>query len=250
MNVICSDKTGTLTKNEMTTTDCITADLQYAEFTGIGYRANGELQFTNPTNSNRIANRNIESFMKIFQTAVLCNNTQVIQGKLFGLPTEGALLISAEKLNIDVVSFRRQFTKLEEFPFNSEHKIMIVKLRSVTDYSELYHVKGALENVLAKCTTFYDNGRLTPLSDELKNQYIIESDHVLAKKGLRVLGFSFGESLDQQIFLGMVGILDPPRYGVEDSVRTLTKSGVQVKMVTGDAKGTATSIGILRFIKF
>lgn len=258
--MICSDKTGTLTKNEMTVTSCVTADLQYGEFSGIGYRSTGELIFqdsgnhkapssvstisSNQSNNHlRRADQNVESFVRIFQTGVLCNNAQVVQGKLFGQPTEGAIVVGAEKLGIDVSVYRSQFARLEEQPFNSDTKIMIVRCRCQTNDTELYHVKGAIENVLKNCTHFFDNGKHTELTAELKNQYLIEAEHVLAKKGLRVLGFSFGDRLDQQIFLGMVGIMDPPRYGVEDSVRTLSQSGVQIKMVTGDAEGTATSIG-------
>lgn len=256
--MICSDKTGTLTKNEMTVTSCVTADLQFGEFSGIGYRSAGELIFqdnyktpasvstisSNQTSNHlKRTNNNIESFVRIFQTGILCNNAQVVQGKLFGQPTEGAIVVGAEKLGIDVSVYRSQFVRLEEQPFNSETKLMTVKCRCQTNDTEAFHVKGAIENVLKACTHFYDNGKYTPLVGELKKQYLIEAEHVLAKKGLRVLGFSFGERLDQQIFLGMVGIVDPPRYGVEDSVRTLSQSGVQIKMVTGDAEGTATSIG-------
>lgn len=237
----------------------MTSDLQYAEFSGIGYRSTGELIFQDSNNvkkssistissnqnnnSNKLRANNIESFMKIFQTAVLCNNAEVVQGKLFGQPTEGALIVAAEKLHIDVRNYRSRFQRLEEQPFNSESKIMIVKCRCLTDYTVFYHVKGAIEYVLRNCVSFYDNGKCTPLTKELKNQYQIEAEHVLAKKGLRVLGFSFGEKLDQQVFLGMVGIWDPPRYGAEESVKTLSQSGVKIKMVTGDAEGTATSIG-------
>ena len=274
VNVICSDKTGTLTKNEMTVTSCITADLQYGEFSGIGYSPNGELIFQNSKASTTTGN-NIDSFIKIFQTGVLCNNAQIIKNKLFGQPTEGALVVGAEKLNISVNEYRKRFVKLEEIPFNSEKKMMVVKCRCSTTYTELYYVKGTIENVLRSCVSFYDHGNCRPLTDDLKNQYQIEADHVLAKKGLRVLAFSFGEQLDQMVFLGMVGkslsefifilktklrlnlikkhlihstpkttgIHDPPRHGVENSIRILRECGVQIKMLTGDAEGTAASIG-------
>jgi len=243
VNVICSDKTGTLTTNQQTATSCVTADLQYGEFSGIGYTPFGELKFISSKTPSLNGN-NIESFIRIFQTGILCNNAQMVQGKLIGQPTEGAIVVGAEKLQINVNNYRKQFTRLEEMPFDSAKKIMVVKCRSMVNYTELYHVKGTVENVLKDCVSFYDSGKYTPLTDELKNQYIIEADQVLARKGLRVLAFSFGEQLNQMVFLGMVGIHDPPRLGVQDSVKTLKDSGVQVKMITGDSEGTATSIGL------
>nr|CAD7427490.1 unnamed protein product [Timema monikensis] len=170
VNVICSDKTGTITKNEMTVTVIVTSD---------GYLA---------------------------EVGCVCNNAVINGEVLLGQPTEGALLACGMK--------------------NKE---------------EIYFVKGALEKILQQCTKYLSNGSLHPLNSKKEQDYLAEA-YEIGRKGLRVVGMARGSSLQDLIYVGLVGICDPPRPNVRESIQTLMQSGVKVALVTGDAQETATAI--------
>lgn len=281
VNVICSDKTGTLTRNEMTVTYALTSEGYCGEFTGVGYNAHGELIILDRSHAslsgsghhhlhhhhhqqNEASNANplnhsaahhssnkrkyqkqqtqLDSFGRLFQAGVLCSNAELNDGQLLGQPTEGALLAAAEKLGYTAGQLRLSHTRLQEIPFSSEEKVMIVRCRSKLNAQEPYfYMKGAWERVLGRCTSYSDHGQPQVLDQAQRDKYTLEAQ-MMGKKGLRVLGLAYGEHLDRLSFIGMVGILDPPRAGVADAIRTLCGSGVQVKMVTGDAEETALAI--------
>lgn len=136
-----------------------------------------------------------------------------------------------------------RYIRLQEYPFSSEQKMMAVKCvpKYDTEKQEVYFVKGAMEKILPKCTKYEQNGVLQQMTSKKEQEYMAEA-HEIGRKGLRVVAMAKGYSLQDLIYVGLVGICDPPRPFVRDSISTLIQSGVQVKMVTGDAMDTAIAI--------
>lgn len=238
VNVICSDKTGTITRNEMTVTVLVTADGYLAELTGAGYNDHGQVllhKCDNPDNAR-------ESICNLLEIGCVCNNAIIQQETLLGQPTEGALLAAAMKHGMYNVQDR--YVRLQEFPFSSEQKMMAVKCvpKYGNEKNEVFFVKGAIEKILPKCTKYPSNGTLQSLTSKKEQEYMAEA-HEIGRKGLRVVALAKGYSLQELVFMGIVGICDPPRPFVRESITTLLQSGVQVKMVTGDSVDTATAIG-------
>ncbi|XP_074028595.1 secretory Pathway Calcium atpase isoform X2 [Leptinotarsa decemlineata] len=241
VNVICSDKTGTITRNEMTATVLVTSDGYIAEITGAGYNDHGQILLRTKYD---FPDKARESIHALLETGVVCNNATIKNDTLTGQPTEGALLAAAMKHGMDIVANR--YIRLKEYPFSSEQKMMAVKCISKYDDSkdEIYFVKGAMEKILPKCTKYSWNGNLQSMTDSKKAEFIAEA-HEIAKKGLRVITMAKGSTLQDLVYLGIVGICDPPRPLVREAVTILKESGVQVKMVTGDAMDTAIAIAQL-----
>lgn len=240
VNVICSDKTGTITKNEMTVTTIISADGYMADVTGAGYNDNGEIHIRDCANM-EIAKQSIN---QIIEVGAICNNA-VIQGEvLLGTPTEGALLAVAMKNQMYTIGDK--FIRTKEYPFSSEQKMMAVscipRYTSNNNKDEWFFVKGAIEMVLPQCNKFQYNGQIMTLSKQNESEYLAEA-YEIGRKGLRVLALAKGRSLNDLVYLGLVGITDPPRPLVRESIEILNRSGVRVKMVTGDAHETAVAIG-------
>lgn len=161
-----------------------------------------------------------------------------------GQPTEGALLAAAMKHGMYNVSDR--YVRLQEFPFSSEQKMMAVKCvpKYNNNKEEIFFVKGAIEKILPKCTRCVVNGQVVAINNKKEQEYLVEA-HEIGRKGLRVVAMAKGSSMNDLTFMGIVGICDPPRPLVQEAIRTLVQSGVQVKMVTGDAMDTAVAIGKL-----
>ena len=246
VNVICSDKTGTITKNEMTVTTIITADGYMADVTGAGYNDNGEIHIRD-CNNMEVAKQSINQLIEV---GAVCNNA-IIQGEqLLGTPTEGALLAVAMKNGMYTIADK--FVRTKEIPFSSEQKMMAVSViprysnNSINNNNkdEMFFVKGAIEMLLPQCTKFYFNGQHMPLTKQNEAEYLSES-YEIGRKGLRALALAKGRSLNDLVFLGIVGITDPPRPLVRESIEILNRSGVRVKMVTGDAQETAIAVGKL-----
>lgn len=238
VTVICSDKTGTITKNEMTVTVIITSDGYMADVTGAGYNDNGEIHIRD-CNSMENAKRSIN---QLLEAGVVCNNAIIQNDTLLGQPTEGALLAVAMKNG--QYSAADNFLRIQEYPFSSEQKMMAVK--AVPKYSnnkeEIYFVKGAIEMVLPQCTKFWYGGQAITLSKQNEAEFLQEA-YEIGRKGLRVLAIAKGSSFQDLVYMGLVGITDPPRPLVRESIEMLRASGVLVKMVTGDAQETAMAIG-------
>lgn len=242
VDVICSDKTGTLTKNEMTVTQIYSADGQLAEVTGVGYDSRGQVTINNEV----VRNHSHPSISKVIEIGVVCNNAQIINGTLIGQPTEGALVACAEK--IGMASCRHHYNRMQEWPFNSETKYMVVKCHLKSSNpdpevipEEIYFIKGALERVINNCTMFYSNGSVFVLTKSHIQEYYKQS-RIMGTAGLRVLAVAYGKSMSEMVFTGLIGIIDPPRDGIRDAVTVLLSSGINLKMLTGDSQETALGI--------
>lgn len=196
VNVICSDKTGTLTKNEMTITTVITSELFQAEFTGIGYSSNGEISLSN--NSKESSAIQLESIKRLLCIGCVCNNAQIENDRLYGQPTEGAILVASQKLQL--FNIREKFERIDEMPFSSNQKLMAIlaiardqsfsiissQTPSFSSSSPIYYVKGALETLLPKCKRYRFNHMEVLLVKQKSNQFIAEAQN-LGRKGLRGL---------------------------------------------------------------
>ncbi|XP_055378481.1 calcium-transporting ATPase type 2C member 1 isoform X2 [Condylostylus longicornis] len=237
VNVICSDKTGTITKNEMTVTVVITSDGYMADVTGAGYNDHGELHIRS-CNSIELAKQNISTLLEI---GAVCNNAYIQNDTLMGQPTEGALLAVAMKNGQYAVN--DNYIRIQEYPFSSEQKTMAVKCvqKYNNNKEEIFFVKGALEMLLPSCTKFMYGSHVKTLTKQNEVEFLAEA-YEIGRKGLRVLALAKGKSMQDLVYCGLVGITDPPRPLVRESIEILSQSGVRVKMVTGDAQETALAI--------
>lgn len=227
VDVILTDKTGTLTKNEMTVKQIVTVSGERFDVSGVGYSSVGEIGPTSP-----FGPRGIDEILKI---CVLCNSSSLVPledhgttFKVLGDTTEGSLLILALKAKIDVLMMRTGNPILEEIPFDSATRVMTV----VVGKDKL--TKGAPEKLIS--------GALN-LSEEEKKEFLGKVNQ-MASEGLRMVGFSKNGE-----FLGMVGIYDPPRSEVFDAIRVCKGAGIHVVMATGDypetARAIASEIGLI-----
>jgi Ca2+-transporting ATPase len=243
-NVICCDKTGTLTMNEMTVKE-IYVDNNTYEITGSGYNPKGDIILKygelNKT----------ESLDKILTAGVLCNNSSILKcdGKweIHGDPTEGALLTAAYKNNTKVEEIINVYERIEEIPFDSSTRYMTVLVEHEKE-REAY-CKGSLSKVLDKCTRIYENGkeRLITYTDKENFQHIADE---MGTKALRILAFAYKKVLNDNkntdnnfVFLGLVGMEDPPKEEVKECIEKCRCAGIKVVMITGDNKNTAAAIG-------
>ncbi|NWV19592.1 AT2C2 ATPase, partial [Origma solitaria] len=238
-NVICSDKTGTLTANEMTVTRLVTSDGFQAEVSGVGYNGEGNVYLL-PSKEILKEFSNI-SVGKLVEAGCVVNNAVIRKNSVIGQPTEGALIALAMKM--DLADIKDIYVRKKEIPFSSEQKWMAVKCTLKNqDQEDIYFMKGAFEEVIQYCTLYNSGGISLALTPQQKALYQQEEKR-MGSSGLRVLALASGPELGKLAFLGLVGIIDPPRAGVREAVQVLFESGVSVKMVTGDALETAVAIG-------
>ncbi|KAI9520277.1 ATPase, P-type (transporting), HAD super, sub IC [Dissostichus eleginoides] len=236
-NVICSDKTGTLTKNEMTVTQLFTSDGLHAEVTGVGYNGAGDVL----VDGEIVHGFSCPSVSKIVEVGCVCNDSVIRNQNLLGRPTEGALIALAMKMGLE--GLQQDFVRLEELPFSSEQKWMSVRCvhRTLQDKPAVYFLKGAYEQVIRLCSCYNSRGSSLPLTPQQRELYQQQISY-MGSAGLRVLAFASGSELGSLTFLGLVGIIDPPRSGVKEAIGKLINSGVAIKMITGDSQETAVSI--------
>lgn len=232
--VICSDKTGTLTKNKMT----VTKYALYDEF------INGEI--------GEIDNFDVNE--DIVYASCLCNNANVDpdnEGEIIGDPTEGAFILLAQNLGINQLELEKKYPKLLEQPFDSERKMMST-VHNVDGKFTIY-TKGGIDELLARCNKILVNGKVEELTDEIKTK-IINLCLEMSENALRVLGFAKKEieqlpeknSIDLEnelVFIGVFGMIDPPRDEVIKAIATCHTAGIKTIMITGDHKLTAKAIG-------
>ncbi len=245
--IVCTDKTGTLTRGEMTIKKAYVGD-NLLDITGSGYEGVGNFM----KGTEKINPDDDKTLSKLLQSAVLCNDARIertgedLSYKVSGTPTEGALMILGAKAEI----FKEElgFVRIEEAPFSSERKMMSVLCKS--DNEVLLFAKGAPEVLLHKCTQIEKNGEVSTLSDPERAE-ILKINHTLGGETLRTLALAYkihhseGQDYHEEelIFLGIIGMEDPPREEVKEALSMCVTAGIRVMMITGDNKQTATSIG-------
>ncbi|XP_073911650.1 calcium-transporting ATPase type 2C member 2 isoform X2 [Castor canadensis] len=238
-NVICSDKTGTLTANAMSVTQLVTSDGLQAEVSGVGYNGKGAVCLL-PSKEVIKEFANV-SVGKLVEAGCVANNAVIRKNTVLGQPTEGALIALAMKMNLSDI--KDSYVRKKEIPFSSEQKWMAVKCTPKNEGQEdIYFMKGAFEEVVHCCSMYNNGGISLPLTPQQKS-FCLQEEKRMGSLGLRVLALASGPELGKLTFLGLVGIIDPPRAGVKEAVQVLSASGVAVKMITGDALETAVAIG-------
>ncbi|WP_181907216.1 calcium-translocating P-type ATPase, SERCA-type [Cohnella lupini] len=269
-SVICSDKTGTLTQNKMTVTQLWLGG-RTIEVTGEGYEPVGTL---------REAGKGIDvkgdaSLRRLTQIAALCNNSDLSQQesaedpkkrksakgeptagelsewKIKGDPTEGALLVLAAKTGLAKSTLQTLYTRVKEFPFDSERKRMSVLVSH--QGGKLICTKGAPDLLVGQCSYVLWGDQVVPFTGTLK-QKVITANEAMAKESLRVLGLAFREVKTQDecnsseqaenglIFVGLTGMMDPPRKEVKEAIYKCKQAGIKTVMITGDHGTTAEAI--------
>jgi len=241
--VICSDKTGTLTQNKMTVVKVFDSENIY-DVTGVGYKAKGHVV------AEGIISRNISLMAEI---AVLCNDAiyDKENAKVIGDPTEAAMLVFGAKLEYDKDSLNSAHKRIQEIPFDSSRKMM--STFNMDKNKVIMNTKGAPDAVISRSTAVYLDGEIVPMSDEIR-QRLTEQNEKFAAQALRVLAFAYKEynnadvadaadDLEENlIYVGMMCLIDPPREEVKESVEQCHTAGINVKMITGDHKTTASAI--------
>ncbi len=249
VSVICSDKTGTLTRNEMTVKNIATVNGLYT-VEGTGYVPRGEFLLDDTP----IEPDEVPLLIQVLHAAMLCNDATLAQKAdewhVYGDPMEAALLVAAAKGGLEPDEERRKFPRTDLIPFDSAHRFM-ASLHHGHDGRAVIYLKGAPEQVLSRCATVHGPaGEGLPMDMEYWQQQVEE----LAKQGQRVLAvackpvpdqqqtLTFGDVEDGLILLGLFGLIDPPRTEAIEAVAECRTAGIRVKMITGDHAGTARAI--------
>jgi Ca2+-transporting ATPase len=242
--VICSDKTGTLTKGEMTVKRVYVQGNVY-DVTGVGYEPRGDFK---PS----LKDLKQDPVKLTCLCGALCNDAKLTDQtgswKVVGDPTEGALIVAASKAHINVDAARREYPRVAEVPFTSERKTMTT-IHRTKDGQYLLATKGAVEVVIEKCNKLQRQTSSVEFGQDSKQKVLRDNDN-LASEGFRVLAVSYRpldqlpDELDEGVehdmtFLGLFGMIDPPREESTEAVKLCRKAGIRVVMITGDHKLTA-----------
>lgn len=229
VDFICSDKTGTLTTNDMSV---------YIDRTSHDILSQ-EMLIDTLENSSKS-----EDIKALMEVAVLCNNAYIDEKNSIVGPssTERALLKHAIKRGYG--GLPEAYDRLSEVPFSSDRKFMSVLERPKDSPTlvALQYVKGAIEEILPRCKHFLSNGGRPQNLDQKQEYSIQQAAAMMANRGLRVLAFARGRTLNDLEFVGLIGLHDPPRPGVDQSIKLLQESNVKISMITGDGRETATAI--------
>ncbi|MBI5002054.1 cation-translocating P-type ATPase [Candidatus Woesearchaeota archaeon] len=241
--VICTDKTGTLTKNEMTVRQIYTNG-KAIEVTGTGYKTEGDFF----VHGQKIDPKEVSFILKI---GALNNNAALDNEKVIGDPTEGCLLVSAAKGNMQREILQKQEPRIEEIVFDSKRKRMST-IHSVGKKTVMY-TKGAPDLILHICTKILMNGKVRSITPKDKKA-VLEANKNFSSCALRVLAFAYKElpkkranytEADESdlIFVGLQGMIDPPRQEAKEAILRCKNAGIRVIMITGDHEDTAKAIG-------
>ncbi len=259
-SVICSDKTGTITENKMTVTELSTVDSDYY-FSGSGYKISGEI--TKGEENIAVNPKTEKALTESLKCGVICSTADIfadkagisrrrgsLKGKgewsVTGDPTEVALLVAASKGGITKEVLGKYAEKLDELPFDSETRFMAVYCRE-GGVKRIYF-KGAEEVLLSRCSRYLDeNGKTAAITPAVKNS-IHKKVLEMSDKALRVLVLAYAESdefsprMGNLVFLGVAGMLDPPREEAKAAIKKCAAASVKTVMITGDHKNTAVAI--------
>lgn len=244
--VICSDKTGTITKGEMTVSK-IFADNRLIDITGAGYEGKGDFLLYNK----KINPIKDEVLSLLIKSSVICNDARIERTgednfyKINGTPTEASLLIMAAKAGMHTEDLN--FKKVEEMPFDSKRKMMSVLCK--LEKEDYVFSKGAPETLLKSCKKVQRNNGGFTLTEREKEK-ILDLNKELTSNSLRTIAIAYKKATsfskdhfeEELVFLGLVGIEDPPREEVKESILLCMKAGIKVKMITGDNRETALAI--------
>lgn len=242
-SVICTDKTGTVTENRMTVKKIAVTSGTF-EVTGSGNSIDGKISGSGI---------DLEALLKC---AVLCNNASLSvpekgskkQRILVGDPTEAALLIAAEKGGFSEDKLKSHYKRTNEIPFDSETRLMTVTCQSADGSAD--YIKGSPEAVMKLCGQYMDGkGKVLPLTSAVRSRFMSEVDK-MSDEALRTLGFAVKKSGESPIFLGITGMIDPPRPEAKKAVDLCRRAHIRTVMITGDHAKTAAAVarqtGILR----
>ncbi len=252
VSVICSDKTGTLTRNEMMVCAAVTHDTLF-EIRGEGYEPIGDIV----EGKRAIEGEKNSLLRRMAQVSILCNDAELKKnGEIWsveGDPMEGALLAFAAKTQSDIHENRAEYRRTDAIPFDAQHRYMATLHHNHDPISDAFvYIKGAPESLFELCSHTVDaEGNLIPLVREAWEN----KAETIAAQGQRVLALAYKEvaitkiTLDHDdlregaVLLGLVGLIDPPRKEAIEAVAECHKAGIEVKMITGDHALTAAAIG-------
>lgn len=253
--VICSDKTGTLTQNQMTAVKLYTDGKVY-DLSGEGYSPKGEIT----SNGHGVEIEKNKALSRMLHISALCNdarleqdNAQTENWRLIGDPTEGALIVAAAKGGLAREALDEKFLRIQEIPFDSKRKLMTTFHQTATG-EQVAYTKGAPDILVALCTRIKREDGTIEAITEADIQQIMTHNGKMAEQALRVLAVAFkpvaripqhptpAETENDLIFAGLVGMIDPPRLEAIDAVRICKSAGIRAVMITGDYKDTAAAI--------
>ena len=247
--VICSDKTGTLTKNEMTVRVVYAGGRQYP-VTGIGYSPQGEFQL----DEKAIETEGHPELTRALRIGVLCNGAEFAwtgqTGSIVGDPTEGAILVAAVKAGMTKADEEKLHAFVDEIPFDSDRKMMTILRHTESGLTAC--VKGAPDILLSRCSQMDQGGSVVAMGDA-DRQEILRVNNELAGQAMRVLAVAYrrvdvdmqrdSETIETDMtFVGLMAMIDPPREEVKQAMRECLSAGIRSVMITGDHKNTAVAI--------
>ena len=260
-SVICTDKTGTITENKMTVRKAWTDEGEY-DFSGQGYRRGGNIR----CGEDIVTKMSSKPLCEMLRCGVLCNNgdiatqdsiasdtSDIDEWSAAGDPTETALLIAAAKGGMSHSAERTAFRRLDEIPFDSDTRRMTVTVRTPSGDTSSY-TKGAADIILSRCTEILTSGGVKPLGYSTRKR-IEDACAEMSSAALRVLAFAYKPKGDNSpdsgmVFLGLMGMSDPPREEAKKAVRLCREAGIRTVMITGDHRNTAAAVarqaGIIR----
>lgn len=254
VTVICSDKTGTITKNEMTATKIYFGHMEYS-VTGIGYSPEGAFF---DSQGKEVEPEGFETLLKV---GVLCNNSEVSlrdgRWTVEGDPTEGALVVLGAKAALEQQKLKNKHPAVKELPFDSERKMMSVIIGSEKKGEHIAYIKGATDLLVKHCDRILIDGKERKMTSDDEGK-ILAANNKYAENALRVLGFAYNDNLQSKhtietverkmVFVGLVGMIDPPRDEVFGAVKAAKEAGIKTIIITGDhaltTKAIAQKIGL------
>ncbi len=230
--VICTDKTGTLTRNEMTLKEIALAGGEKISISGEGYFSEGEFSFDN---ENESSNSRLD---ELLLAGVLNSRASIKDKKLFGDPTELAIVSASNKRHIDINSYE----KADELPFTSERKMMSSIYENGSE--KILYAKGAVEVIFEKSTNYVDSNKDIKSFDEDAKQRMLKLSEAFENEAYRVLAIAKNEGTKEEglTLLGLVAIMDLPREEVKEAIEQCKSAGIRTMMITGDNNKTAEAV--------
>lgn len=251
ITTIASDKTGTLTYNEMTL-EKIYVDSKLLEVTGKGYEPKGDFLI-----DDKIIDKKNPTLQKTFLASLLCNNATLMKDKdewkILGDPTEGALLVAADKAGLHQEEIIEKHPRLDEIPFDAKNQFMATLNKNKLEDKNILSIKGTLEKILNLSNFIYRNGKAIRLIAP-KKKIIMAKANELSRSGYRILALAYSNEpksktkisvgeVKNLTFLGFVGLSDPLRADAIAAIKKCAQAGIRVIMITGDHPETAKAIG-------